>query len=553
VNRIRPLVAAPIATALAAASLVGVASTASAADAVQVTGKPDQLCTDPPKDWYVVAPLSTNSIMLTTTPNDNNGVTCAYTAGSGRKSIKPGQTSNWSSSSPQGVSSEYKCYGDDGKNITYANSYVGTLATGYTYNVQPTNWNTKTKHWGGAILWSTGASAKPSTSVASSQYVKSCNGDDGVINAARMYPVSMTLTGYNGGTIGVATNYTLAVSASYGGTGPVTGQVALMLSKDNSNLTPADDVLLGGGQLVNGSLTVTTAFVTGTQDAPVPVAPGNYYLFGAFPGTASQTPAIPSSGWFKMATKTMPLTVSATVAPSGLRALPTSQTIPSATPAVTRERHFTGVMGSSIVEASAPRGGRMSIICPAGGVPTQININSSDPDVGIESVKRERVGDRLRLVVDAPPGASTQIQAICRKAGAPLDRDANLTYGSAGADDIRRSGERSAVYAGMGADVIVLTGRGSVGDGGLGDDDITVSAKDAVGIGGFGRDVLRSTTSERSLIIGGPGRDRLIGGPGPTIINAQDGRGGDVVTCTSPKNKVYRDKGDILIGPCTIL
>jgi Ca2+-binding RTX toxin-like protein len=192
-------------------------------------------------------------------------------------------------------------------------------------------------------------------------------------------------------------------------------------------------------------------------------------------------------------------------------------------------------------------------MCPSGGVPTQINVNSSNADVGIESVKRERVGARVRLTVEAPQGASTQIQAICRKAGAPLARDANLTYGSASADVIDRGRARSSVYAGMGNDVIVLSGAGSVGDGGLGADDITVSAKDAVGVGGFGRDVLRSTTSKRSLIIGGPGRDSLTGGPGRTIINAQDGRPGDVVTCTSSLNEVYKDKGDILSGPCTII
>jgi len=550
VTRTRILAATTLACAVAATSLVGTVSVAQAADAVQVSGKPDALCTDPPKDWYVVAPLSTNSIMLSNT-DKNNGVACAYTAGSGRKSIKPGQTSNWSSSSPQGVNAEYKCYGDDGKNITYANSYVGSDATGYTYNVQPTNWNTKTKHWGGAALWS--VANHLGTSIKSSQYVKSCNGDDGVINVARLYPVSMTLTGFNAGTVGVPSSYTLAVNASYGGGTPVQGQVALKLSRDNSYLTPTDDITLAGGSLVNGTLTVQTAFVTGTQSDPVPVAPGSYYLFAGYGGTQSATPVIPSSGWFNIATNTMPITVSANVAPSAIRSLPAQRAVKSPAPATARARHFTGVMGSSIVEASAPRGGRLSIICPAGGVPTQININSSDPDVGIESMKRERVGDRLRLVVDAPRGASTQIQAICRKAGAALAEDANLTYGSAGADDIRRSGKRSAVYAGMGPDVIVLTGQGSVGDGGLGADDITVSAKDAVGVGGFGRDTLRSTTAQRSLIIGGPGRDTLYGGPGRTIINAQDGQPGDVVICMSPKNLVYMDKGDIISGPCTIM
>ncbi len=544
------LTAASLACAVAATSLLGIASSAAAADAVQVIGKPPTLCTDPSGKWAQVAPMSTNSLMLSTTTKDN-GVTCAYTAGSGRRSIKPGQTSNWSSSSPQGVSSEYKCYGDDGKNITYANSYVGSDGTGYTYNVQPTNWNTKTKHWGGAILWS--SADHQGTSVASSQFVKSCNGDDGVINVARIYPVNMSLTGFNAGTVGVPSSYTLAVNAAYGGGSPVQGQVALMLSQDDSNLTPADDVALAGGSLVSGMLTVQTAFVTGSQANPVPVSPGSYFLFGAYKGTQSTTPVIPSSGWFKMATNTMPLTVSANVAPSAIRSLPAQRAVESPAPVTTRARHFGGPMGSSIVEDGTQRGGRLSIVCPSGGVPTQINVNSSDEDVSIDSVKLDRVGDRIRVKIDAPQGASTQIQAICRKASAPLDRDANLTYGSAGDDYVSIGQVKNAVYAGLGSDVVVLAGQGSVGDGGLGADDITVSAKDAVGVGGFGRDVLRSTTSKRSLLIGGPGRDTLIGGPGRTIINAQDGRPGDIVRCMSSSNEVYKDRGDRLSGPCTIV
>jgi hypothetical protein len=549
VKRSRFLAATSMTLAVGATSLLGTFSVAQAATEVTVSGKPDALCTDPPDKWYIVAPLSTNSIMLSNT-TDNNGVACAYTAGSGRRSIKPGQTSNWSSSSPQGVNAEYKCYGDDGKNITYANSYVGSDGTGYTYNVQPTNWNTKTKHWGGAALWSVAAHLK--TSIQSSQYTRTCNGDDGVINIARLYPVSMSVTGMNAGTIGVPSTYTLSVNAPYGGGTPVAGQAVIMVSADDTQGN-ADDTAIGSGLLVNGSVTAQTYFTTGSKDDPLPLAPGTYNLYGFYPGTASSTPTIPSSGWFKIATTMMPITVSAPAAPMTVGAAVAPQKVTSTVAAPPRTRHFTGVMGSSIVEASAQRGGRLSIICPAGGVPTQVNINSSNPGVGIESVKRERVGDRLRFVVDAPRGASTQIQAICRKASAPLAKDANLTYGSAGADDIRTGAKRSAVYAGMGRDVIVLLGQGSVGDGGLGADDITVSAKDAVGVGGFGRDILRATTSQRSLIIGGPGRDQLIGGPGRTIINAQDGRPGDVVRCMSPRNQVYRDKGDILTGPCTIL
>ena len=43
---------------------------------------------------------------------------------------------------------------------------------------------------------------------------------------------------------------------------------------------------------------------------------------------------------------------------------------------------------------------------------------------------------------------------------------------------------------------------------------------------------------------------RSTGATGPMLINAQDGRGGDKITCNSTKTRVLADRGDILSGTC---
>ena len=54
------------------------------------------------------------------------------------------------------------------------------------------------------------------------------------------------------------------------------------------------------------------------------------------------------------------------------------------------------------------------------------------------------------------------------------------------------------------------------------------------------------------VLVGGTGRDRLVGSHGRTLINARDGAGGDVVVCRSSANIVLADPGDTTTGPCTV-
>jgi Ca2+-binding RTX toxin-like protein len=89
--------------------------------------------------------------------------------------------------------------------------------------------------------------------------------------------------------------------------------------------------------------------------------------------------------------------------------------------------------------------------------------------------------------------------------------------------------------------------------GGLGSDRIIVQGKDSAANGGPGRDRIAAQGTARTMVIGGAGRDVLIGGKAVTLINAQDGAGGDRIICRSSLNRVMLDAGDSTAGPCQVI
>ena len=55
---------------------------------------------------------SSDSLMATS--NAGSPFTCAYTAGSGKRQIKPGDIQTWTSNTAQGYTKEYTCKGQTG-------------------------------------------------------------------------------------------------------------------------------------------------------------------------------------------------------------------------------------------------------------------------------------------------------------------------------------------------------------------------------------------------------------------------------------------------------
>ncbi|MFM8411626.1 MAG: hypothetical protein ACKOCT_15285, partial [Alphaproteobacteria bacterium] len=151
----------------------------------------------------------------------------------------------------------------------------------------------------------------------------------------------------------------------------------------------------------------------------------------------------------------------------------------------------------------------------------------------------------------AVAGTAIELQLVCRDVNSPIEYRGGTGFGTPGADSMESPSEASILLGGLGNDHLALSKPGSAAFGGPGNDEIVVSAAGTAANGGFGNDRLVAETAGETLLVGGPGRDVLVGGSGTTRINALDGARGDRVVCGSAANLVIADEGDELTGPCT--
>ncbi|MFM8410146.1 MAG: hypothetical protein ACKOCT_07695, partial [Alphaproteobacteria bacterium] len=209
----------------------------------------------------------------------------------------------------------------------------------------------------------------------------------------------------------------------------------------------------------------------------------------------------------------------------------------------------------SIVNARSSLGRPFETWCPNGSVPIHFEVYSEDLDPArapwAALVKRSGYWG----VAVSPPaelaGTEVATQLLCRAAAAAVDCTAARCLGTRQSDVLESLAEKSVVFGGFGSDRVTISTSESVGFGGPGNDTLLVTAAGSAASGGLGDDSIEATTTGNALIIGGPGRDQLVGGPGTTFINAMDGVGGDRVTCNSAQNRVMADDGDVMTGPCT--
>ncbi len=176
----------------------------------------------------------------------------------------------------------------------------------------------------------------------------------------------------------------------------------------------------------------------------------------------------------------------------------------------------------------------------SGGPATRLGVSTSGRKVTITS-PASNVGARMSA------------QAFCRQDNMGMMIVGYKAYGTRGPDLIRSGVKSGLAFAGPGPDRVALTGAGSMTWGGPGSDRIIVQGKDSSSHGGPGRDRIVAKGTARTMVIGGPGRDVLIGGKAVTHINAQDGNPGDRIICRSSKNVVMLDVGDITSGPCQVV
>lgn len=117
-------------------------------------------------------------------------------------------------------------------------------------------------------------------------------------------------------------------------------------------------------------------------------------------------------------------------------------------------------------------------------------------------------------------------------------------FGGSGADTLYGDSGEDLMHGGTGRDVLY---------GGSGPDEL---------FGGAGKDYLYGGPGP-DLLIGGPGSDRIVDragrttvrtgsqtGPGRDYVNVRDGRGDDIVRCTTRRTVVVADAGDRLRGRC---
>lgn len=149
-------------------------------------------------------------------------------------------------------------------------------------------------------------------------------------------------------------------------------------------------------------------------------------------------------------------------------------------------------------------------------------------------------------------GHRVKTQLLCRQKKADVRSTSGYALGTIRADRFRMTDAGATAFGGLGADRIVSVASRSVTIGGFAGDTIRVKGTDSVSDGGPGGDVIVAAKKRiRTLLVGGSGRDKLVGSRGRSVLDARDGSGVDRVICRSKKNRVLADAGDMIKGPCT--
>ena len=234
---------------------------------------------------------------------------------------------------------------------------------------------------------------------------------------------------------------------------------------------------------------------------------------------------------------------------------PGAKAAPSGTRGVSRPGQLepvdTGVrtVNRSAKITSSRRG--ITLTCPSGYYPLNASGGSSGPDTDF----RVSFSGRSAKIVSpqANVGYRMSATALCRADDGVAMAAGALGFGTRGPDEFNANGPGRTVFAGPGPDRVTVSGSNSLAWGGMGADRILVGGRNSAGAGGPGRDRIVAMGRGRTLLWGGPGRDVLVGGLGSTLINAQDGQGGDRVLCRSSSNRVMLDAGDRTKGPCTVV
>ena len=472
--------------------------------------------------------------------NSSQGYTCAYEANKGKSSLKPWNTKSWTSNTPSGYYRMTDCTQTSSSDVSLTQAYAST-PVGSSWTQTATNWNvSKTENWGPGIFWAT-------DSVKSNQWTTSdCNWGDFPTNMFWQLTLSLTLDSYNQAT-GAPT---FTISATPDGNSPAQGEVGVFEQLGTSP-DPETDTVIGGGDLNNDALTVTSQR---------PYRSGTYNFYAAYGGSgAGESPAVqpyqltpPQRGWLAAESATLPVTID--------RGAVTKPPIPNPAPTPGPAGPSDRVLPFKVIDKTSTFPDQTRAKCADGEGPIHAEASSKRSDISDDELKWKR-----RAVVTNAQGlkrgSQIQLQVICRPDSARWERfGQRLGLGTRGADVIRLGKRSSTAWGGPGSDEILSQKTRSHVFGGPQRDALEVLGKNSSADGGPAADVIISGTQDprtasgtragRALLIGGPGADEVVGGKGPDRINVADGNNGDRVRCRGSLNRVLADPGDSVTGSC---
>jgi len=457
---------------------------------------------------------------------------CGVHHWSSKKSIASWETKTWSSDTAVGYYFRTKCKYKSDSDITDVWGYAGP-SFWHTF----TNWDTGTRHFASGVIFTTGDTDSGEYSTDTG-----CANSDGKIKNALKKVTAASITGVSGD---LKSGGKITVSGTVSPTDSP-GSVGLMVDGANAVY---DGKAVGAG-LSSGKFTITWI-------APIDSATKTYALSVGYAGSTSNCKQAASwCGWSPAESNVMNVTV------AGSSSSSSSSTSSVASAAPTSSRPYGAALissglssGASISSSASEIDPRVKLVNVTATTPHQLGARCPD---GYSLLNAELWGgDSNRLLSYGSKGVSLKkgviadgrkvgIQLTCRKSGKGLLNLGRVGFGTPKDDNMRAKESGALLMGGPGNDALVA-GRKGVVNGGLGDDLLTLR-KTGVAIGGAGRDMLRSLASGRTLMVGGPGRDRFIA-RGNARVDARDGQA-DRIVCKGGKVKVKADSVDSLDGAC---
>lgn len=446
---------------------------------------------------------------------------CAQMAKSGKKSIAAWDTKSWSNETHIAYSGGTSCYYRSSSGV----SEVRTFAmSGYVATF--TNWEGGTRHFGTGVIWKTGPSNSGSWNTNNK-----CETSKGAIkNRILRITEKVGLDAAPPATVNPGTQ---VVITGYVSPSEAPGSVGLML--DGAQALYPDNSPVGG-KIEKGKFKIVWA---------VPNSPGAHKIQVVYGGDTSKCGSAESSCGFSAGLgKKYDVTINGVLTTTGAAARAGTDPLLSSGGSIAGISAGTGGPGLKVKNASGKAGRGLSLGCPSGTFPISGELYGGDTG---RSLAFRNGGIALRKDT-VPAGRRVAIQLTCRERGAAAFNSKRASFGTSGADRLRTGVKGSQLLGGPGADRLSVDHKRSVAFGGVGADQIVVKAPDGIAAGGPGRDSIRSKASGRTLLIGGPGRDRIVAG-GRALVNVRDGAR-DVVICNSSKVRVRADRKDRLVGPC---